>query len=213
VATNTKVDVVIMCGGEGTRLKEITQGVIPKCVVPINGKPFLHYLFEQLHKSNVVNKLVLAASNKADEIYDSIGLTDLFTIDWAIDIEPHGTLVDLLNTLKFITTKTALVMNGDTYCKDFDFSKFLDYHNGVTNDLTVAKYNDKDTGIWLINTTTINKLFLHLMYFLQQEDRVMLPREAALSWPHNKVDYYRIYTPFIDIGTVEGYREFEKEVS
>ncbi len=41
--------VIILAGGKGTRLKEVT-GDIPKPMVPILGKPLLQHLIEQCAK-------------------------------------------------------------------------------------------------------------------------------------------------------------------
>ncbi|MEO8819935.1 MAG: NTP transferase domain-containing protein, partial [Ginsengibacter sp.] len=40
-------EAIILAGGLGTRLKSVISDV-PKCMAPINGKPFLHYLLENL---------------------------------------------------------------------------------------------------------------------------------------------------------------------
>ncbi len=49
---NNPKQAVILCGGRGTRLKPLTDSV-PKPMVKINGKPFLHHLMEQLSDEGV----------------------------------------------------------------------------------------------------------------------------------------------------------------
>lgn len=39
-------DLVILCGGKGTRLAPVIGGEVPKCLAPINGRPFLEYLID-----------------------------------------------------------------------------------------------------------------------------------------------------------------------
>jgi histidinol-phosphate phosphatase family protein len=54
----TEFQAVILCGGLGTRLRPITDN-LPKPMAPVNGKPFLHYLIEQLAKQGVKKFLLL----------------------------------------------------------------------------------------------------------------------------------------------------------
>ena len=44
--------VVILAGGQGTRLRPLTN-TIPKPLVPINGKPFVQYVLENLKENNI----------------------------------------------------------------------------------------------------------------------------------------------------------------
>ena len=43
---------VIICGGRGKRLMPITKN-IPKILAPVNGKPFIFYILEQLYKQGI----------------------------------------------------------------------------------------------------------------------------------------------------------------
>lgn len=36
--------VVLLCGGQGTRIGEVTQGVLPKPLVPVNGRPIVWHI-------------------------------------------------------------------------------------------------------------------------------------------------------------------------
>ena len=62
---------VILAGGRGTRLGSITDD-IPKPLVPINGRPFLGYLLEQLRKQEVTD-VILLVGYLADQIRDYCG--------------------------------------------------------------------------------------------------------------------------------------------
>lgn len=56
-STTTK-QAVILCGGLGTRLRPLTDN-LPKPMVPVNGKPFLHHLLDQLSGQGVTRFLLL----------------------------------------------------------------------------------------------------------------------------------------------------------
>lgn len=56
---NTEIkQAVILCGGLGTRLRPLTDN-LPKPMVPVNGKPFLHHLMDQLAQQGITRFLLL----------------------------------------------------------------------------------------------------------------------------------------------------------
>ena len=54
-----KIDLVILAGGKGKRLRTITKNKVPKPLVKINGKPFLDLLLQNLSKYNFDNIFIL----------------------------------------------------------------------------------------------------------------------------------------------------------
>ncbi len=60
--------VAVLCGGLGTRLGYPGQ----KCLVPIAGRPFLHWKLDQLVKHGA-SEFHLLVAHKALDVYDSIG--------------------------------------------------------------------------------------------------------------------------------------------
>ena len=61
-----KFDAIILSGGKGTRIKKITKK-IPKCLIDINGKPFLYHQLKYL-KKNKINNVVLSVKYKSNLI-------------------------------------------------------------------------------------------------------------------------------------------------
>ena len=49
-----KFEAIILSGGKGTRVKKYTKK-IPKCLIEINGKPFLYHQLEYLKKNTKKN--------------------------------------------------------------------------------------------------------------------------------------------------------------
>ena len=45
-------DAIILAGGLGTRLRSAVPE-LPKCMAPVNGKPFLHYVIANLHNEGI----------------------------------------------------------------------------------------------------------------------------------------------------------------
>ena len=62
---------VILAGGQGTRLRPVTD-TIPKPLVPVCGRPFLSYLLEQI-KSQGIHEVLLLVGYLAGQIRDYCG--------------------------------------------------------------------------------------------------------------------------------------------
>src|SRR5690348_333828 len=79
----SKIPVVILCGGMGTRLKEET-GIIPKPMVTVGGRPILWHLMKY-YSSFGCRKFVLCLGYKAEVIKNYFlnyrHLSSSFTID------------------------------------------------------------------------------------------------------------------------------------
>lgn len=60
------MDVIILSGGMGTRLKNAVKN-IPKTMAPINGIPFLEYTLQYLSQFQVEN-VILAVGYKKENI-------------------------------------------------------------------------------------------------------------------------------------------------
>ena len=65
-----KYEAIILSGGRGTRVKKFTNK-IPKCLIDINGKPFLYYQLKYLKKNNI-NNVILSTGYKSYQIKDYI---------------------------------------------------------------------------------------------------------------------------------------------
>jgi len=61
-----KYEIIILSGGKGTRIKKFTKK-IPKCLIDINGKPFLYYQLRYLKKCGI-KKVILSVGYKSEEV-------------------------------------------------------------------------------------------------------------------------------------------------
>ena len=119
------MEVIILAGGLGTRLQS-EIGAHPKCLAPINGQPFLHYLLKKL-ESQMVDHVVLSLGYKAEEVIEYLR-TKAFTfkVSWVIEKEPLGTGGAIKHALRKCTQKDVVIMNGDTYF-DIPLHEFTKY--------------------------------------------------------------------------------------
>lgn len=61
----------ILCGGVGTRLRPLTD-TLPKPMAPVNGRPFLGHLIEQLHEQGITS-FVLMTGYRGEQIEEYFG--------------------------------------------------------------------------------------------------------------------------------------------
>lgn len=104
---------VVLVGGRGTRLGELTQAT-PKPMLPVGGRPFLEYLV-QLLAQNGFTRVLFCVSHLADVIRNHFGSGASFgvEIDYSTEPVPSGTGGALVLAREKLDD-TFLVMNGDT---------------------------------------------------------------------------------------------------
>ncbi|EPU1614475.1 D-glycero-D-manno-heptose 1-phosphate guanosyltransferase [Campylobacter coli] len=113
---------IVLAGGLGTRLRSVVQD-LPKPMAPINGKPFLAFVFEYLKKQGIA-EIILSVSYKYEPIQEYF--KDEFhgvRIRYNIEKELLGTGGAIKDTLKFVKNE-AYVLNGDTFF-DIDLKKLI----------------------------------------------------------------------------------------
>lgn len=110
------MDVIILAGGFGTRLRSAVKDV-PKPMADVNGRPFLEYLLEYLFQYNVQN-IVLSVGYKQDIIKNHFknSYKDI-NIKYSSEDEPLGTggAIKKAMSLTSDANEKVLVINGDTF--------------------------------------------------------------------------------------------------
>ena len=70
---------VILCGGLGMRLRPITDN-LPKPMAPVNGRPFLAYLLQQL-KEQGIQRVLMLTGYRGEMIHEFFGNGESFGVD------------------------------------------------------------------------------------------------------------------------------------
>lgn len=130
------MDVIVLSGGFGTRLKDVTNGK-PKTMVDVNGKPFLCYLLDEFIKYDVKN-VVLAVGYKKEYIekYFEKGYKNI-NITFSEEDEPLGTGGAIKKALGYSKEDDVIVMNGDVY-SNVNFKELMNNHKNSKKDITLA---------------------------------------------------------------------------
>jgi D-glycero-alpha-D-manno-heptose 1-phosphate guanylyltransferase len=123
-------DIIILAGGLGTRLRSVVHDT-PKCLAPVAGKPFLHFLLQYLAKQNITKHVILSVGylhNQIEDYIESVKQQYVFDFEFVLEDEPLGTGGGIQLALKAAQTKNALILNGDTFY-NADLNKFIEHHH------------------------------------------------------------------------------------
>jgi glucose-1-phosphate cytidylyltransferase len=140
IPDNSRVlpNVVILCGGRGTRLREHTES-IPKPLVEIGGRPILWHVM-QIYLAQGFRRFLLLTGYRADQIESFVRSsswpqgTDVRCIDTGLDTPTGGRL-----------RRAAGAIGGGMFCAtyadgvaDIDLGALLAHHQGHGADATMT---------------------------------------------------------------------------
>ena len=137
------MDAVILAGGLGTRIRNITKDKIPKSMLPIKGKPFLEYIIEYL-KEYDVNRIILCTGFKREIIRDYFGSGKKYGVNiiYSEEETPLGTAGAIKKAEPMISGDKFLLLNGDTLFK-INLKELIKFHKDKNAKITIAlKYMD-----------------------------------------------------------------------
>ena len=222
---------ILLAAGFGTRLRPLTN-TIPKCMVPINGKPLIQIWLEKLREASV-SPVLINTHYLSAKVESFIDKSD-FIKQCIIIFEPKllGTAGTLLKNISFFGNGDGMLIHADNYC-EVDLVKFLDAHNnrpaGCLMTMMIFRTEDPSScGIVELNSNGVvigfhekvsnppGNLANGAVYILSAE---MISRLKAEFY--NKTDFSteilgsfigKIYTYlteeiFVDIGTIENYNK------
>jgi mannose-1-phosphate guanylyltransferase len=101
------MEVIILAGGQGKRLRPLTNG-IPKCLVPVNGEPMLDHHLRWLRQYKI-DKIVVACGYKWEKIREHYGQK----LVYSVEDEPLGTGGAIRLALDQIEGDQFIVVNSD----------------------------------------------------------------------------------------------------
>jgi mannose-1-phosphate guanylyltransferase len=127
---------VILAGGEGTRLRPLTEW-LPKSMLPIANRPFLEHQIDHLRRHGI-RRVILSCGYLPDPIREHFG----DSLEYAVEPEPLGTG----GAIGFAAAgigETFVVCNGDVLT-DLDLTALLEMHRARTARATIALHRVAD---------------------------------------------------------------------
>jgi D-glycero-alpha-D-manno-heptose 1-phosphate guanylyltransferase len=104
---------IILAGGLGTRLRSEVAD-LPKCMAPVAGKPFLHWVIASLLAQKVTS-FVFSLGYMHEKIEAYINeVYPTLDVKFSVEDEPLGTGGAIKLALSHCTEENVLVLNGDT---------------------------------------------------------------------------------------------------
>ncbi|MDO8537077.1 MAG: nucleotidyltransferase family protein [bacterium] len=139
------IDVVILAGGLGTRLKSVISDR-PKVLADVGGRPFLDILIKDLLKTGF-ERIILSTGHLKDKIKDHYAGKGIF---FAEEESPLGTGGGIKNAEPLVQGENFLAMNGDSWIAGgVDLAALYDFHNKKNALVTIAltrPRSEKDYG-------------------------------------------------------------------
>jgi len=214
--TNT---VVIMAGGEGRRLRPLTEET-PKALLPVGDRPLLEIIIRQCANAGISN-FVISVNYLKERIKEFAGDGSELgvNISYIEENRPTGT-AGSLNLLTDLDGDPFIVMNGDVLTR-INFRHLLDSHSRLEVDATVcARRHETPVPFGILHTdgpeiTAIDEkpVFRHLVnagiYVLQPSMIELIPRNTYLDMTDllnralsagRRIGAFPLHEYWIDIG-------------
>ena len=133
-SSSLNTQVIIMAGGLGTRLRPFSS-IIPKPLIPIEGKPIIEHIMDKFVQNNF-KKFTLSVNinQKIIKAFFKTSKTK-YELNYISEKKTMGTAGSL--SLISNISKDFFVINCDSIL-DFNYKSALEYHQKNTNDLTVV---------------------------------------------------------------------------
>jgi NDP-sugar pyrophosphorylase family protein len=229
-------DAVVLCGGAGLRLKEIT-GAGPKSMASVAGRPFLELLLRQLRRHGF-ERVILAVGYQQELIRAQLGESSHgLRVVYSAEASPLGTGGALRQAVDSMESDTVLVMNGDSYT-DADLQGLVREHASSQADATVVvvpadgrndcgsvridsegrveRFDEKqnldrmrylNAGIYMVSRRLLSELASGVPVSLEQ---VVFPRWLAEG---KLIRTFVCPTSCVDIGTPDRYRSAQDSLA
>jgi mannose-1-phosphate guanylyltransferase len=152
---------VLLAAGLGTRLKPITDS-IPKCMVPINGKPLLDYWLELLSKNPDIDEIFINVSYLKAQVTEHLANTWGHLTQLTIWNETSllGTAGTLVTNYECLSGDHVLVIHADNLSK-FPLEQFIQAHYNRPKDClaTMMLFNtDTPSSCGIVELDEQNRL-------------------------------------------------------
>ncbi len=133
---------VVLVGGEGTRLRPLTE-TIPKPLVPLMDRPSLDHVLDHLARHGVHH--VVLSSPYLEDMFDPFirsrhGDPE---ITWITETAPLGTGGAIVNALAALGDEPFFALNGDILT-DLDLTAMLALHRERGAEVTIALHHVED---------------------------------------------------------------------
>jgi NDP-sugar pyrophosphorylase family protein len=228
-----EIDVLILCGGLGTRLRPIMADR-QKVMAPVGGKPFLEIVVGDLLQQGF-RRIIFLVGHMKEQIIERYSDGSEAEYLFSEEDVPLGTGGAIQKALSLVRSNTFLTINGDSCCP-ISFCEFYRFHlsKSAALSLVVATVSDReDVGTILLNDSnqihsftekskvSNNASFINAGIYLMQLDAIDLKQmNPPFSLEYDVLPKLVIEKPsfgfitnslLVDIGTPARYLKAEEQ--
>lgn len=143
------MDAIILCGGLGTRLRSVVNG-IPKPMAAIGDRPFLSVLLDRLTRVDEIDRVILSTGYLSNVITSYFGNSfNGLRIEYCEEKTALGTGGAIYKAFQMLESSWCMVQNGDTYL-DFSVSEIVKSSHWQEKNIIVAKKLEKNSRYGLL---------------------------------------------------------------
>jgi NDP-sugar pyrophosphorylase family protein len=158
--TTSEIDVLILCGGYGSRLQPLISDR-PKGMALIGGRPFLDILVDELLRYGF-RRIIFCVGHLKEQIIDHFKSRNDADFLFSEETVPLGTGGAVENALSIVGSQSLLILNGDSFCQ-VNYSELVQFHTSKKSTATFVLTDPKerdDGGIVIIDKRSKVQLFL-----------------------------------------------------
>jgi NDP-sugar pyrophosphorylase family protein len=183
------MQLIILCGGKGERLRPLTEEV-PKPLVEIHGKPIIEYQID-FFKRHGIKDITLCTGYKSELFKKRYP-----KLNHSVEKTPLGTAGAIKNAKKFIK-EDFIVTNGDNIFS-FNFQKMMKLFKDVKNPLLALTNLVSPYGVIEIEGNRVNEFVEKPVLKLWINAGItMFPKETLDYFPDEGMIEYDVYPKLV----------------
>lgn len=133
---------LLLAGGLGTRLRPITE-TVPKCLVPVAGKPMLDYWYDALERAGI-SEVLLNTHHHADQVRNHIAQTNAnraITVTEVYEPELHGSAGTVHANRDWADDAEEIVIIYADNLSDIDLAALVAFHRAHDDPFTMVLFH------------------------------------------------------------------------
>ena len=227
---------ILLAAGFGTRLRPLTDN-IPKCLVPIKGKPLLEIWLEKLSEAGINDVLINThyLSNKVEQFIQKCPFKNNCKLKHEEIL--LGTAGTLICNIDFVGHEDCILIHADNYCRE-NLINLIKAHKNRPSDcvMTMMTFQTEEPtkcGILELDKRNVvigfhekvdnppGNIANAAIYVISQEfiAELMNKNNAYVDFSRdiipnfiNRIFSYNTNNLFLDIGTPENYNKANRSI-
>lgn len=162
-----RTNLILLCGGEGHRLRPLTNDLIPKSLVKVSHKPLIEYSIDSMSSTNVT-KFIFAIDYKSEQMKAWINENYKGKIPYEYTYQIDDGIVGAIQSaIRRVDSDDFIVCNTDETRYKYDLQDALETH--VKNKRVCTMIVSKENMLFRHRYVQINKKNLITQTYLKNQ--------------------------------------------